>query len=114
MIKNENDFLGVLISNMDEDCCVSVYTMERATGLTTIQCGDILNSLCEKKHLQIMDTVTIRVTQLGLMAYISPKKRLLRWIASFCLFTIKEGIVFALGVVSGLLVAYFSRILGLG
>lgn len=114
MVKSENQFLGILISHMDADCCISVYEIERLTGLNTLQLSDLLSTLCERKYLQIMDTVTIRVTQLGLMAYISPKKRLLQWIASFCLFTIKEGIVFALGVVSGLLVAYFSRILGLG
>lgn len=112
MIKSENAFLGLLISNADPDGCVNIYTIEKVTGLTTLQCSDILNSLCEKKHLQIMDTLTIRVTQLGIMAYVSPKRRILQWIASFCLFTIKEGIVFALGVVSGLLVAYCTHILG--
>lgn len=105
-IKNENDFLGFLVSIKNEKNSISVRNVLDQSGLSDIDCSHYFKSLQTKGYVRHMDSETYHIYPDGISAYISPAKRTFHVVGRMLVLTIKELFVFLSGVASGLLVAY--------
>ncbi|OUO75190.1 hypothetical protein B5F53_18555 [Blautia sp. An249] len=106
MIKNENDFLKVLIESKDSDNDVSVSKVMKGNQLTSLDFSCMLARLTEKEYIIQTDSETIHLYPWGIAAYKSLWKRIAFWIGKLLILTIKNLILFIGGILSGLIVAY--------
>ena len=102
-IKNENDFLGFLISIKNENDDVSVIKTFRESGLSNIDCAHYFKSLSSKGLLDFIDTDTYHLYPHGISSYVSPLKRLSLWVAKLLVLTIKNLIVYIAGILSAVI-----------
>lgn len=112
MNKSENDFLGLLISVCDENGCVSYGKMCNIQKYTDIEKSDLINSLFSYGYIQNIDLDTFRVTSNGKYAYISPRKKIALLFLKNSYGLLKFVIAYVLGIISGLVIAYFSHLFG--
>lgn len=111
MVKNENQLLGILISNKNINGeCNHTVAVEKS-GLDWETYSFLLKCLEEKKYIRF-DNEFAKPLKYGEINYISPKKQIASWFAKILVFTVKELFVFALGFISGIAVNYFSHMLG--
>lgn len=105
-IKNANDLLGFLIYHMDKKQDVRAGFILENANMDNVSLTFLLKEL-EEKHYIICSLDTAHVTDLGKFNYRSPYKRFVR----FLFFAFKEIFFFIAGVLSGILVSFFSLLL---
>lgn len=98
-IKNENDMLGFLISNMDSKKDVSAKIILDNSGLDNVACYTLLKSL-EKSSYIIYTRDTMTVSSLGENNYKSPINQFLIWTFKAIIFTSKTVIAYVSGIAS--------------
>lgn len=106
-IKNENDYLGLLIKHMNKENYVDYGKI-----LPYIDDRNIVafNHLFEEKvWIRDVDNEGFYLTTVGINNYVSWKDRIISWLISFLQFAVS----YTLGILSGVLVAYFIVRLGL-
>lgn len=110
-IRNENDMLGVLISRMDKDNNVDNVSLANASSDFHFDkySMNILMMELERKHYIIRTLDTTSITMLGINNYISSWDKVLSFIVSL----LKFSVSYTLGILSGVLIAYFIVKLGL-
>lgn len=109
MVKNENQLLGILISNknVNGECDHSIVVEK--SGLDWETYSFLLKILEEKKYIRF-DNEFATPLKYGEINYISPKKQIALWIGKLFVLTLKELFVFLSGVGVGLAVNYFTHI----
>lgn len=106
-IKNENDYLGLLIKHMNKENYVDYGKI-----LPYIDDRNIVafNHLFEEKvWIRDVDNEGFYLTTVGINNYVSWKDRIISWLIAFLQFAVS----YTLGILSGVLVAYFIVRLGL-
>lgn len=106
-IKNENDYLGLLIKHMNKENYVDYGKI-----LPYIDDRNIVafNHLFEEKvWIRDVDNEGFYLTTVGINNYVSWKDRIVSWLIAFLQFAVS----YTLGILSGVLVAYFIVRLGL-
>lgn len=106
-IKNENDYLGLLIKHMNKENYVDYGKI-----LPYIDDRNIVafNHLFEEKAwIRDVDNEGFYLTTVGINNYVSWKDRIISWLIAFLQFAVS----YTLGILSGVLVAYFIVRLGL-
>lgn len=106
-IKNENDYLGLLIKNMNKKNYVDYGKI-----LPYIDDRNIIafNHIFEEKvWIRDVDNEGFYLTTVGINNYVSWKDRIISWLIAFLQFAVS----YTLGILSGVLVAYFIVRLGL-
>lgn len=107
MIKNENELLGMLINIQNQCGKIDNSTLSSVVKTDSVSLEFLSKKLAEKHYITYSMDASF-VTDLGRANYITKKKLFLLWIAKLLVLTLKELFVFATGVASGLIVAYFS------
>lgn len=106
MIKNENELLGLLIDLQDENKNIDNNKLISSADIDSHSLQYLMNGLIEKHYVSYsLDTTSL--TDLGIMNYISPKKRFLTWLSKALVITAKEVVIFLSGTASGVLISYF-------
>lgn len=105
-IKNENDFLGYLISVKDSENNVDLEKLIKSEILPNLDISELVNILESKNYTKQIDTCTLHLYTWGISAYIPTWKRIGIWIAKLLILTIKNLILFVGGILSGIIVAY--------
>lgn len=111
-IRNENDMLGVLISRMDKNNDVDNISLINESSNFNFDKYSMNISMMEleRRHYIIRTLDTTTITMLGVNNYISLWDKALSWLISL----LKFSVSYTLGILSGVLVAYFIVKLGLG
>lgn len=97
-IKNENDYLGLLIKNMNKENYVDYGKI-----LPFVNENDIVafnESLKEKRCIYILHNEGVYLTIIGINNYVSWKKRALSWLISL----LKFAVSYTLGIISGIII----------
>lgn len=110
-IKNENDFLGLLISQKDSSGNVDISKMSSDLGLTSIDISYMVKSLSEKDYIIQTDSRIIHLYPWGISAYKPLWKIIAMPIGKLLILTIKNLVLFIGGILSGLIVAYGTILL---
>lgn len=106
-IKTENDYLGLLIKNMDDN-----FYVDYSKIIPYIKDYDILafnHYLLDKHWIRITHNEGLYLSQIGINNYISWKDRVISWLIS----SLKFFVSYTLGIFSGVAVAYFVKFLAL-
>ena len=111
MIKNENDFLGLLISNKDSENNVHLSKISSDSGLTSLDISRLIENLSKHDFIVQTDTETIHLFPWGISAYKPLWKRIAIPICKLLVLTIKNLIIFIVGILSGIIVAYATVLL---
>ena len=111
MVKNENQLLGVLISNKNikGECNHSAAVEKSSLDWETY--SFLLKNLEGKKYIRF-DNEFATILKFGEANYISPRKQVSLWFARILALTIKELFVFLSGFSVGLAINYFTHIFG--
>lgn len=107
-IKNENDFLGALISLKNENNEVDIGKLVKEYKLSYNLCSDYLKVLERKGYVAFVHLSGYRILPPGIEAYISPMKK----IFNFCIAILKILVPFFLGMFSGDIYAFITTFLG--
>ena len=108
MIKNENDLLGILIKNKDQNNMVEINLLKSIADIDQFSLQELISRLSAKKYLlPSMSAVTL--TDLGIRNYVSPRKKFAMWMAKMLVLTVKNLLFYVAGIISGILVSYFSN-----
>lgn len=75
-IKNENDFLGFLISMKQDNGNISAGKIIDLSGISDIDCIHYLKSLEEKGYIENLDMETYHIYPDGIYAYMPPKRKI--------------------------------------
>ena len=110
-IKNENDFIGFLISVKSSENDIDVHSAFKASGLSQIDFSHYTDSLTDKGLLKYMDTQTYHMFPECISSYCPTNKRILLWIAKMLVLTVKNVIIYVGGILSGVIVAYLSSLI---
>lgn len=106
-IKNENDYLGLLIKHMNKK-----HYVDYGKILPFIDDRNIVafNHVLESKNwIRDVDNEGFYLTIVGINNYVSSKDRCASWIISL----LKFAVSYTLGILSGVLVAWFVAQLNL-
>ena len=110
MIKNANDLLGFLIKNRNGKNEVRASVILENAGMDSISLNYLIKQLKEQCFI-IYSYDTIGITDLGLRNYISPMRKSIVWVSKLLILTLKNLIVYAAGIASGVIIAYLSNML---
>lgn len=105
-IKNENDFLGYLISVKDSENNVDLEKLIKSEILPNLDVSELVNILVSKNYAKQTDSCTLHLYTWGISAYIPTWKRIGIWVIKLLVLTIKNLILFVGGILSGIIVAY--------
>lgn len=97
MIKSENELLGLLIKIQNENGKVDNSELPKIANTDNVTLDFLLKKLEQKRYVVYAYDIT-DVTDLGKANYIPKWKQALLWITKLLALTIKELIVFALGI----------------
>ncbi len=75
MVKNENEFLGILIKCKNQDNCCNVGKIAETAKMDLMDCGPFLMSLEKKGIIEGMDLETFRINPIAFSIYESPQKK---------------------------------------
>lgn len=105
-IKNENDFLGYLISVKNSENNINLKKLVESEILPSLDISELVNILVSKNYATQADTYTLHLYTWGISAYVPTWKRICLWILKLLVLTIKNLILFVGGILSGIIVAY--------
>ena len=97
-IKNENDYLGLLIKNMNKDNYVDYGKILPFVNENNIVAFN--ESLKEKRWIYILHNEGVYLTIIGINNYVSWKSRVISWLISL----LKFAVSYTLGIVSGIII----------
>lgn len=97
-IKNENDYLGLLIKNMNTENYVDYGKILPFVNENNIIAFN--ETLKEKRWIYILHNEGLYLTILGINNYVSWKKRALSWFISL----LKFAVSYTLGIISGIII----------
>ena len=97
-IKNENDYLGLLIKNMNKDNYVDYGRILPFVNENNIVAFN--ESLKEKRWIYILHNEGVYLTIIGINNYVSWKIRVISWLISL----LKFAVSYTLGIVSGIII----------
>ena len=110
-VKDKNDMLGFLIANQKPNGDVpSKIILDKLNDicLDNFSANQLIKSLSDVHYIiYAMDVIT--VTKLGENNYNSPYKRFAIWLAKLLVLTVKNVVLYVGGILSGILVAYFTN-----
>lgn len=107
MIKDENELFGELIKIENSLGKIDNSKLSETLGTDNVTLNVLMDNLSAKRYIiKSMDISS--VTDLGKTSFISKKKRFIQYLKNATKFILKELFVFFLGILSGLLIAYFS------
>ena len=110
-VKDKNDMLGFLIANQKPNGDVpSKIILDKLNDicLDNFSANQLIKSLSDAHYIiYAMDVIT--VTKLGENNYNSPYKRFALWLAKLLVLTVKNVVLYVGGILSGILVAYFTN-----
>ncbi len=112
MVTNENEFLGVLIKCKNQDNCCNVSKVAESAKMGLTDCSPFIESLEQKNIIYVMDLETIRINPIAFSVYESPQKKAGKSFFKLSVSLLKFVITYILGIVSGLVIAYFTHKLG--
>lgn len=97
-IKNENDYLGLLIKHMNKENYVDYGKILPFVNENNIIAFN--ETLKEKRWIYILHNEGLYLTILGINNYVSWKKRALSWFISL----LKFAVSYTLGIISGIII----------
>ncbi len=107
-IKNENDMLGFLIFHMSKNNDIKTELVLEESGMDSVS-ADILLKQLKDSYFIIYTYDAITVTSLGKNNYKSIFHKAAMWL----LVLLKFAVSYTLGILSGVLIAYFIFKLGI-
>ena len=110
MIKNENDLLGFIIMNKDQNNEIKTNYLISIANTDLVSLSELVDRLVAKKYL-IFSYDILSLTDIGIRNYVSTQKRFAIWLSKLLVLTIKNAMVYIAGILSGILVAYISNML---
>lgn len=112
MNKQEDKFLGLLISISDERDLFSYGVLRENSGYSESETIDLLNALTPYEYIKQISLNDFRITTRGKSVYISPKKKFALSFFKNSYLLLKFAITYVLGIVSGLIIAYLTHKFG--
>lgn len=112
MITNENDFLGLLISNADDKHNCNAWTIVKKSELQDIDCLSFLKSLEAKELIKMTSTTNIHIYPQGYEAYVSTPKKAKKLILKSSEFTLNKILEVIIGVIIAVVTAGILIYLG--
>lgn len=112
MNKQENKFLGLLISISDEKDCFRYDALRESSGYSEFETIDLLNVLTSYEYIKQISMNDFHITARGKSAYISPKKKLALSFFKNSYLLLKFAITYVLGIISGFIIAYLTHKFG--
>lgn len=112
MVKNENDFLGILISNADNNHDCNVMDAIRKSGISDIDCLPFIKSLETKGFIKTMDFETIHIYPQAFESYTIPKRKIKNSILKTSKFTLKTVLEIIIGIIIAILSGFILYHLG--
>lgn len=109
---NDNEFLGALISCADENNDCNIMDIIEKYGISDIDCIPFIKSLENSNMIKMTSFSIIHIYRKGLSSYISPESKITKSVFKSSISFLKFIITYALGIISGLLVAHFSHKFG--
>lgn len=106
MVKNENDFLGLLIENVNSENEINQDTFIKLTELNLEIYQDYLN-LLEYKGYIYSDVSVISPTELGRKKYLSNSQKAKKKLFYFSKLSLK----FFVGIFSGIIISVVSALI---
>lgn len=100
-IKDENDFLGFLISIKNDNNDIDVIKMLKQSNLSELDCSYYLRVLSEQDYIRYLDTQTYHIEPKGLSVYTSPFQKGTSIFLNSAKSLLKFLIPFLLGLFSG-------------
>lgn len=110
-IKNENDFIGFLISIKSVENDIDTHAALKESNLSHVDFLHFMDSLLSKGLVKYNDTQTYHMFPECISAYRPTYKRILLWIAKMLILTVKNVIIYVGGILSGVIVAYLSSLI---
>lgn len=107
-ITNENKFLGALIKCANHDNNCEITEVIEKYGVSELDCRPLIDSLKSKGLIEMYGFSTIHIFPSGKSAYISRKKKILRYFFNSSKALLKFIVTYILGIASGLIIAYFT------
>lgn len=112
MVTNENDFIGIMMKCKNEQDICDVRKIIELSGMTDMQCLSFIQSLSSKKIIRGLDTCYIQINPIAYSIYESPQKKAGKSFLKLSVSFLKFIITYILGIVSGLIIAYFTHKFG--
>lgn len=112
MITNENDFIGIMMKCKNEQDICDVRKIIELSGMTDMQCLPFIQSLSAKNIIRGLDTCYIQINPIAYSIYESPQKKAGKSFLKLSISFLKFVITYILGIVSGLIIAYFTHKFG--
>lgn len=110
-IKNENDFIGFLISVKSDENDIDTISALKASNLSEVDFLHFIDSLSSKGFLKYIDTQTYHMFPERISSYRPTYKRILLCISKMLILTVKNVIIYVGGILSGVIVAYLSLLI---
>lgn len=112
MITNENDFIGVMMKCKNEQDICDVMKIIELSGMSDMQCLTFIQSLSSKGIIRSVDTQYIQINPIAYSVYESPKKKAGKSFLKLSVSLLKFVVTYILGIISGLIIAYFTHKFG--
>lgn len=112
MNKRENHFLGLLISIADKNGYFNYGKLNSIDKYSNAEKSDLLRSLISYGYIEQESLEGLRVTTNGKYAYTSPKKKFALSFFKNSYSLLKFVFTYILGIISGLVIAYFTHLFG--
>lgn len=106
MIKDENDFLGIMIDCKNDDNTCSIGKVIKESGMTDIECLPFFRSLRENKIIQEIDLETYKINPIAFSIYQSPVKKVGKSVYDSAKFSLKHFIRIIVEIIVALIIAY--------
>lgn len=107
----ENELLGALLSCSNENYDSNIQTAAKNISWSLIECVPVIKSLERQTMIQQIDNMTVHINPLGRLSYVSKQKQRKDFILKYLTLTIKNLLVFIVGVISGALGGFLSSYL---
>lgn len=112
MITNDNDFLGCIIKCKDQNNNCDIGDLINSCKMSDLDCLTFINSLESKGFIKLIDYHTIYINPIAFSAYESPSKKVVKSAFKFSVSFLKFLITYVLGILSGILISYFTHKFG--
>ena len=112
MITNENEFIGLLMKFKNNNDICSISKVIELSGMTDIQCSPFIKSLSDKGIIKQIDLDNIQINPIAYSTYESRKKKAGKSFLKLSISFLKFVITYVLGIISGLIIAYFAHKFG--
>ena len=109
---SEEEFLGIMMKCKTEKDTCSIGKIERESGLNCDQCSDYLKSLKRKGLISNVDLETYKINPIAYSIHRRTKHKFSSFIFQNSVLLFKFLATCVFGVISGILIAYFTHKFG--